>query len=166
MSQISTVAKPSMRGRQISAKDIHLYQLSLFTEDSARLREAASKKIMKLPRDCPLELRIERYKTLEAYNRLRKVVANHFLYVGPDGRKGTSKSGMVKAINVWIKKGFHFDVEYADQKQLRVLTIVRDAVSHSIEVGEAFGWTRKDIKLKCKEVINTLARIFSFEAKC
>ena len=148
--------------QQISARDIPVYQHYLFPEDDARLREAATAKAMKLPKDCPLELRMERHKSLVAYERFRKAVAGHFHYQGPDGRKGTSKSGMAKAVNAWINKALDFDIEDADPKQLRVLTTVRDAVSHVIEEGEARCWTRKDIKLKIREVVFTLGKVFSF----
>ncbi len=148
--------------QQISARDIPIYQHFLFSEDDAWLREAASKKAMKLPKHCSLELRMERHKSLVAYERFRKVVAQHFHYQGPDGRNGTSKSGMAKAINAWVKKALDFDIEDADPRQLRVLTMVRDAVSHVIEEGEARQWTRKAIKLKIREVVFTLGKVFSF----
>ena len=148
---------------QITPKDIPVYQHFLFPEDDARLREAASAKAMKLPKDCPLELRMERHKSLVAYERFRKAVAGHFCYQGPDGRKGTSKSGMAKAINAWIKKALDFDIEDADPRQLRVLTTVRDAVTHVIEEGEARQWTRKAIKFKIREVIFTMGNVFSFD---
>jgi len=130
--------------------------LDLFQDDRLSLLAEAEKRIgAKLPAAATTDARIARYEGLRAHALLWEVLAAHHEYVGPDGQAAANRQGLAITINKSIKKIFGKAVgTMATERDLIVLTRIREAVALAITRGERQGLNRSEIRLLVRTAIH------------
>ena len=87
-----------------------------------------------------------------AQTELMSVNTEFFGYVGADGKAGTSKAGLMIAINKWIVKYHGYASDPSDEAQLK-LEAIRNLVANYIVKNQDGIKTRAEIKAGVKALI-------------
>ena len=126
---------------------------------------ALSKQIkLKLPKGSSIETRIERISSIKAHHLVMDAIKQHEQYVDDEGKKASSAGGLAIQINKHVKKAFGVSVqELTDINDIKVLRIIREAISAQFYKCEKLRMSRPEIKTKIYETIQLTHDIFSFK---
>lgn len=132
-------------------------EIALEKKDEIQILEWAKSKNLKLPANATDEQIVLRAKTLFADRLLKDAVDKFFEYEDQEGKKGSSKGGLVTQVNKRIKQSFNKSVkEIFHPMELSALASIRETISVIIKKGLEQGRSRREIKDKCYEAINNL----------